>query len=315
MKKLIIVNNKSFALSLDYILGLFEGDGSITIQLKPNASHKSGKQVILIFVIHQHVIDIDLLTAISIYLGCGKVEVGRKVGSPETWVYRLRISNQKDILSIILPLLQNQSMMLKKRNHDLNLFINSCLIVKDKQHLSEEGQEALKKMASQLSSKMTLEEKANLPETNTILNNDRVLGITDAEGHFSFIIVPSKSSSTNLSVNFNFLITQEKSEITFLTNLTKFFDCGNVFTNERGGGVFAVHNKKDLLNKIIPFYPFFLFTKKKAENNELQTIKKHSFNKFKKALELCTSKNLSPSCLHEELNILLSDNIGKRPIK
>ena len=151
-------------------------------------------------------------------------------------------------------------MMLKKRNHDLNLFINSCLIVKDKQHLSEEGQEALKKMASQLSSKMTLEEKANLPETNTILNNDRVLGITDAEGHFSFIIVPSKSSSTNLSVNFNFLITQEKSEITFLTNLTKFFDCGNVFTNERGGGVFAVHNKKDLLNKIIPFYPFFLFT-------------------------------------------------------
>lgn len=299
----LVVNNKSFSLSLEYILGVFEGDGSITIQLKPNASHKSGKQVILIFVIHQHVIDIDLLTAISVYLGCGKVEVGKKVGSPETWVYRLRISNQKDILNIILPLLQNQSMMLKKRNHDLNLFINSCLMVKDKQHLSEEGQEALKKMASQLSSKMTLEEKANLPETNTILNNDRVLGITDAEGHFSFIIVPSKSSSTNLSVNFNFLITQEKSEITFLTNLTKFFDCGNVFTNERGVGVFAVHNKKDLLNKIIPFF----------ENNELQTIKKHSFNKFKKALKLCTSQNLLPSRLYEELNILLSDNIGKRP--
>lgn len=51
---------------------LFEGDGSFTIQLKPNLSHKIGKQVILIFEIHQHVIDIDLLKAISLYLGCGK---------------------------------------------------------------------------------------------------------------------------------------------------------------------------------------------------------------------------------------------------
>ena len=71
----ININNKSFKLSLDYIMGLFEGDGSLTIQLKPNLSHKTGKQVILIFEIHQHVIDVDLLKAISVYLDCGKVEI------------------------------------------------------------------------------------------------------------------------------------------------------------------------------------------------------------------------------------------------
>ena len=73
--KTIIINNKTYNLSLEYILGLFEGDGSITIQLKPNKSHKTGKQIILIFEIHQHVIDVDLLKAISVYLDCGKVEI------------------------------------------------------------------------------------------------------------------------------------------------------------------------------------------------------------------------------------------------
>ena len=93
----ITVNNKMYSISLEYIFGLFEGDGSITIQLKPNKSHKIGKQIILILEIHQHVIDVDLLKAVSIFLGCGTVEVGRKVGSPDTWVYRLRISRQADI--------------------------------------------------------------------------------------------------------------------------------------------------------------------------------------------------------------------------
>ena len=120
----ININNKSFKLSLDYIMGLFEGDGSLTLrrQLKPNLSHKTGKQVILIFSgeIHQHVIDIDLLKAISLYLGCGKVEVGRKVGNPENWVSpeRLRISSQKEILNVLLPILRTQTMMLLRRNEN-----------------------------------------------------------------------------------------------------------------------------------------------------------------------------------------------------
>ena len=40
--KEIIINNKIYHLSLEYILGLFEGDGSIYVQLKPNPSHKIG---------------------------------------------------------------------------------------------------------------------------------------------------------------------------------------------------------------------------------------------------------------------------------
>ena len=76
-------------------------------------------------------------------------------------------------------------------------------------------------------------------------------------------------------------------------------------TNEKGDGCFAVHNKTDLANKIIPFF----------ESNELQTIKKFSFYKFKKALEICMMNKPLLSKDIEELNSILSDKTGKRPIK
>jgi hypothetical protein len=303
--QIININNKSFKISLDYIMGLFEGDGSLTIQLKPNLSHKTGKQVILIFEIHQHVIDIDLLKAISLYLGAGKVEVGKKSGNPESWVYRLRISNQKEILNILLPILQTQTMMLNKREFDKNLFINACTIVKERKHINIEGQSILLNITSQLSSKLNLENKINLFnfEREMNYNPERITGFVDAEGNFYFTIVHSKTNSNYTGINFSFNITQEKSEIHFLNNLVKFFGCGNVFTNSKGGGSFVVSNKKDLIDKIIPFF----------EVNELQTIKRFSFLRFKKALNISIkNKPLSNNNI-EEIKMLLEETTGKRP--
>jgi LAGLIDADG endonuclease len=77
--KSILISEKPYNLSLEWILGFFEGDGSFNIQLKPTAHHKTGYSVILIFEIHQNAIDVDLLRAIQCYLGVGKVEIGRKV--------------------------------------------------------------------------------------------------------------------------------------------------------------------------------------------------------------------------------------------
>lgn len=141
--KEIIINNKIYHLSLEYILGLFEGDGSIYVQLKPNPSHKFGKQIILNWDIHQYVIDVNLLHAISKFFNCGKVEVGRKVGVEESWVYRYRISNQNDILKILLPILKSNDMVLNKRNHDKNLFINICELIQNKEYITFQGQEKI----------------------------------------------------------------------------------------------------------------------------------------------------------------------------
>lgn len=145
MKKIITVNNKNFNLSLAYIFGLFEGDGSITVQLKSNSHHKTGKQIVLIFEIHQHSVDVDLLKAISIYLGCGKVEISSKSktkdGSIDIIMYRLRISSQSDVLNILLPVIKKNKneIILKKRSNTINLFIEICEIVANKNHTTIEG--------------------------------------------------------------------------------------------------------------------------------------------------------------------------------
>jgi len=203
--------------------------------------YKTGKQIVLIFEIHQHVIDVDLLRAISIFLNCGKVEIGRKVGNPDTWVYRLRVSSQKDILNTLLPILQESSFMLNKRQHNWRLFLEACEMVKNKQHTSQEGQDILQSIRSQLSSQLSFEEKLKLPKSSTPLNEKRVTGFTDAEGHFSFII-PKNDNGNWLSPIFSFSISQETSELDFIKSLVEFFRCGNVYTKKK---------KKHLSNPIL----------------------------------------------------------------
>lgn len=193
--KEIIINYKIYKLSLEYFLGFFEGYGSLTIQLKPNLRHKTGKQIILIFEIHQHVVDKDLLKAISFYLECGKVEIGRKVGNDNNWVYNLRISSQKEKFEKLLPILQSQSMILKKRDYDLILFLKACKLVVDKKHITDLGQKEIKLIVSQLSSKLNLEDKKNLPDTFKTINKEWLTGITDAEGNFQILINTSTTSN------------------------------------------------------------------------------------------------------------------------
>lgn len=266
-------------------------------QLKPNSSHKSGRQVILKFIIHQHAVDVDLLEA-----GCGKVEVGKKSGSPDTWVYRFNISRQTDILNFALTVLQHQHMILKKRQHDLDLFIKACSLVSEQKHLEPQGQLEISKLSSMLASKLSMENKAKLPDINSSLNEEVIRGFVDAEGNFSFSFRSSDSNPNYVGVNFNFNVTQEKSEIKILESLIEFFGCGNVFVDKEGIGRFVVNNKKDLLEKIIPFF----------EVNELQTIKQTSFLNFKKALAICLDNKPLQEIHITELKSIKSNTSNNR---
>ena len=296
--KEIIINKKKFSLSLEYILGLFEGDGSIYVQLKPNSSHKTGKQLILNWDMHQHVIDVDLLHAISTYLNCGKVEIGRKIGGKESWIYRYRISNQTDIINILLPILKSSDMVLNKRNHDKLLFIKICQLIQNKEHITLEGQEKIMNIIKLFSSKLDLNQKIVLSESNAELTSERVLGLTDAEGNFAFIIYTKNNKKR---VQFRFSITQENTEIIFLNKLKSFFNCGQVYSGKKGAGSYYVTNKKDIINNILPFF----------KKNKLKTIKKETYLNFIEAMDICKNRILSQSDL-EKLHNLSQKNKNKR---
>jgi hypothetical protein len=303
--KTIIVNKKVYKLSLEYILGFFEGDGSITILIKPAPSNKTGTAICLFFEIHQHVIDKDLLIAISNFLGCGKVGIGRKIGSEDSWIYRLRVTSQKELFNNLLPLLRNQTMVLQKRNNDFNLFLKACRIVEEKKHTTEIGLNEIRSLRSHYSTKLSFQRKILLPETLKPLNNDWVTGISDAEGCFSVSII--RKDNRKIGVKLKFEITQEPSELSFLTKLQTFFNCGKIYTkiaeNEKMSGKFYVTNKEELVKKIIPFF----------ETNQLQSVKKHSFLRFKRALEICINNKPLLPYHYEQLEAILSETEGKRP--
>jgi hypothetical protein len=87
--------------------------------------------------------------------------------------------------------------------------------------------------------------------------------------------------------------------------LKQFLGCGYVYTDNRGGGRFSVFNKKDLISKIIPFF----------EVNELQTIKKYSFLRFKKALQICIENKPLLRKHVAELRNIFSETTNNRPRK
>ena len=189
-------------------------------------------------------------------------------------------------------------MVLNKRTHDLNLFINACKIVKNKYHTTKIGLGEIIEINNQLSSRIDKIDKALLPDSTTNLNSLKVTGLTDAEGSFSVFYVNIKKQ-----YQFSFSIAQEKTEIKFLNNLIKFFGCGNVSISDEKG-LYYVTSKKDLIEKIIPFF----------EKNKLQTIKQYSFLNFQKILNIVLNNKPMLKNHLDEINSILEDKTYKRPI-
>ena len=161
---------------------------------------------------------------------------------------------------------------------------------------------------------MLNKEMGEATNTEYILSNERVTGFVDAEGHFScsvkFIYDDSKlDTEKRLKVvsSFSFLVVQESSEVCSLNSLVKFWGCGKTYTRKSRPkeSLYSVSNRKDLVEKIVPFF----------EENKLQTIKQHSFLRFKKVLNICMKKNPLTKEDINELNSALNDVTGKRPVK
>ena len=66
------------------------------IKIRANKTYSVGFQVILVFVITQHLRDQQLLISIKEYLGCGNLYKNREI-------FEFKVSKLSDILNKILP--------------------------------------------------------------------------------------------------------------------------------------------------------------------------------------------------------------------
>lgn len=242
----------------------------------------------------------------SKYNGIGRIEISNKTGGSESWMWRLRIDTQAEILTKLLPILNivKNNMLLNKRFLDINLFIDACLIIKKGEHNTLEGNDQISILSSQLSSKLSFDTKANLPVIQNNLNNQNVVGFVDAEGCFSFSII------NNSYIKYSFVITQLASEKEFLSRLINFFGTGNVTIYnskkeaENSQGVYTVQGKQNLAELIVPFFT----------NNKLQTIKQYSFERFARALNIDLNNSITKEEKIRLVKEIQLETEHKRPV-
>jgi hypothetical protein len=76
-----------FTMTKGFILGLFEGDGSVFISISRKPKNTTGFQVRLSFKITLHEKDLSVLHAVKDYLGVGTVEIDHLSTSGNVYRY------------------------------------------------------------------------------------------------------------------------------------------------------------------------------------------------------------------------------------
>jgi len=154
-----------FKVSLGFILGLFEGDGSLLISISTKSTNLTGYRVRLSFSITLHVKDISVLHAVQEFLGVGVVEPDNK----DKDVYRFIVRSQSDLANVILPFLTTNPMVFAKRSNDCALFLAALNILLGKGHVTEAGLAQIRLLSAGLSGKMSPLEKMSLIQPNSII--------------------------------------------------------------------------------------------------------------------------------------------------
>jgi hypothetical protein len=90
-----------------------------------------------------------------------------------------------------------------------------------------------------------------------VISEEYIIGLVDGEGSFS-VRIPDAKRRAKVELTFSLKLRHQDKEI--LEELQKFFGCGSIYIqrdkrkNHSLCYRFEVHNKKEIMNKIIPFF-------------------------------------------------------------
>ena len=109
-----------------------------------------------------------------------------------------------------------------------------------------------------------------------------ITGFTDGEGCFSVAVINNATTKFGKQIFPEFVVTQGEKSLGALKKIKIFFDCGNIFINNRNDNHreplyrYCVRSINELESKIIPFFSRY----------QLQTAKKSDFMIFSKVIKL-----------------------------
>ena len=130
-------------LDAQWITGFVDGEGCFHVGINPHREMTAGFQVLPEFTVVQHERDVQVLHALKAHFGCGVV----RVNHADRMAYRVR--SVKHLLEHIVPFFVEHPLKTKK-NVDFQKFRDVLLLMEAGSHLTAEGIERIRSIASQM---------------------------------------------------------------------------------------------------------------------------------------------------------------------
>ena len=259
-----------------FITGFVDAEGSFQISIVKNKELKTGWRVQSSFQIGLHEKDKSLLELIRSSLGVGQIYKHSK----DSFQYEVQTFKE---LEVIISHFDKYPLRTQKRA-DFELFKSAIELIKNKEHLTNEG--LIKLLAIKGSMNLGFSEslKAAFPniipvsrllvENQTIRDPNWLSGFTSGEGCFFIDIYKSSTSRLREAVKLKFKISQHIRDGLLIKSLVTYLGCGNYYFHA-GAGDIVVQKYSD----IIPFFNKY----------PILGVKQKDFLDFKQVVELMKS--------------------------
>jgi hypothetical protein len=267
-----------------FITGLVDAEGSFIINIIKDDSRRLGFLVLFQFEIALNEKDKALLEMLKEYFGVGNIFYNSKDDT-----FRLKVSNLDQLHDIIIPHFDEYYLLTKKRS-DFELFKSIINIIKNKDHLTRDGLQAIVNFKASMNSGLTDKIKnlfpntvpANRPEfkVENIPDSNWLAGFSEGESCFFVSIYKSTKSKLGLAVQLVFKITQHSRDEELLNKIAEFLACGRVEKRSGDACDYVVNSIKEFDSKVITFFTQY----------PLLGLKSLNFNDFKKVFELMKTK-------------------------
>ena len=140
-------------LNPNYIIGLVDGEGSFTAYVKNPDSSKIVKRRTKVeprFFLKLIEKDKKILYDLKKFFGCGNVYFQKDKRANHQHCYRYDVSERKDLNKIIVPFFKRNSLKLRSKKSDFEIFCRILKMVQNKEHLKESGLRKIYKLKQKM---------------------------------------------------------------------------------------------------------------------------------------------------------------------
>jgi hypothetical protein len=137
----------------NYIVGLVDGEGSFTAYVKDPDSAKKVRRRARVeprFFLKLIEKDKKILYKLQKFFGCGNVYFQKDKRANHQQCYRYDISDRNDLEKIIIPFFQKNSLQLRSKKSDFEIFCRILKMVQNKEHLKEAGLRKIYKLKQKM---------------------------------------------------------------------------------------------------------------------------------------------------------------------